>query len=48
MAPPKGQSGIKIETVGLKRMKIKLIGYPDRMYSTKKDYVFDKFDPHHR
>ena len=47
-APPKGQSGIKIETTGLKRMKIKLIGYPDRLYSSKKNYVFDKYDPDHK
>ena len=47
-APPKGQSGIKIETTGLKRMKVKIIGYPDRLYSSKKDYVFDKYDPDHR
>ena len=47
-APPKGKSGIKIETVGLKRMKVKIIGYLDRLYSTKKDYVFDYYDPAHR
>ncbi|MBS4759514.1 MAG: helix-turn-helix domain-containing protein [Clostridium sp.] len=43
-APPKGTSGIKQYIRGKgKVMEIKLIGYPDRIYSSANDYCFDVY-----
>lgn len=44
-APPTGTTGIKIETTGKKRIKLKIAGIPDRIFSTNKDYRFDDYSP---
>ena len=44
-APPKGSTGIKIETTGQKRIKLKVSGIPDRIFSTNRDYCFDDYSP---
>ena len=44
-APPQGTTGIKIENNGLKRIKLKVSGLPDRIFSTNRDFCFDYYSP---
>ena len=44
-APPKGANGIKLENMGKKRLKLKVVSMPDRIFSTNKDFCFDYYSP---